>query len=145
MSRFVSPSWVAAGMIGLTVPNGCRELSRMVERPSQRAIDQHVLAQVKFGQSLEHEFNDPNVVLTTTGTDSSLTLIVQDSTIVAMSDRAKAAFARRAALFVRDHYDEYRDVRRVNIRRASDGVRSGTLAQTSWRVFAASSQRTALT
>jgi len=45
VSRFVSASWVAAGMIGLTVPNGCRELSRMVERPSQRAMEQHVLAQ----------------------------------------------------------------------------------------------------
>jgi hypothetical protein len=91
-------------MIGLTVPNGCRELSRMVERPSQRAMEQHVLAQVKFGQRLEHAFNDPNVMLTTTSTDSSLTLIFQDSTIVAMSDGAKAAFAHRAALFVRDHY-----------------------------------------
>jgi len=58
-------------------------------------------------------------MLTTTSTDSSLTLIFQDSTIVAMSDGAKAAFAHRAALFVRDHYDEYRDVRRVNIRFAT--------------------------
>ena len=106
-------------MIAVTVPNGCRELGRMVERPSQRAMEQHVLALQKFGQSLEREFNDPNVVLTTTTTDSSLTLVFQDSVIVAMSDGAKAAFARRAALFVRDHYDDFRDVRRVNIRFAT--------------------------
>ena len=106
-------------MIALTVPNGCRVLSRMVERPSQRAMEQHVLALQKFGQSLDHEFNDPDVVLTTTTTDSSLTLVFQDSAIVTMPDGAKAAFAHRAALFVRDHYDDFRDVRKVNVRFAT--------------------------
>src|SRR5690348_1685773 len=101
------------------MPNACRDLGRMLETPTQRRMERHILAQVKFRQSLIHEFNDSNVVLTTTTPDSSLTLVFQDSAIVTMFDVAKATFARRAALFA-DHYDEYRDVRRINIRFATN-------------------------
>jgi hypothetical protein len=80
---------------------------------------QQALAEMAFAARLRESFHDNSMSITTAWPESSYTVVFQDSGIVELPESARASLARRVAEFIRDHYDGYAAVRRVNVRFAT--------------------------
>jgi hypothetical protein len=116
----VTPNRTTSALVAVFTLGACRQVNtllRAAQGPS--AQQQHAMADAVFAGSLRRAFHDSNVITTSAWPESSLTVLFQDSAIVSLPDSARASLAHRVAEFVRDNYEGYAAVRRINVRFAT--------------------------